>query len=116
MTFPHPERGYVPYARVVSDDAELDRRAVRQVIREVRARIWAWDPVGLAEMGAPEDEYDCLVGPVTGALREGLSAEDMAARLRAHGTEHFSAQLGGTQAFSESLIAWYHDPDNSILG
>lgn len=101
----------------MTDSSERERRAIRQFIREVRARVWAWDPVGLADIGAPADEYDCLVGPVTGALREGLSADDVADRLREQVIEHFGVDPSGTAAFSVGLIAWYRESrTDSILG
>ncbi len=55
--------------RVTKRDAH-DRAVLGAFIREVRARIWAWDPAGLVEAGVPEDEYDCLVGPSPAASGE----------------------------------------------
>ena len=98
------------------ENSERDRHAIAQFLGEVRARIWTWDPIGLAEMGAPEDEYDCLVGPVTGALREHLSADVMADRLRLHVIDHFAVEPSGTEAFSDGIVAWYHESAGSILG
>jgi hypothetical protein len=100
----------------MTEKSERDRHAIGQFIREVRARIWTWDPIGLAEMGAPEDEYDCLVGPVTGALREHLSADDMADRMRVQVIDHFGVEPSGTEAFSVGILAWYDESAGSILG
>lgn len=34
--------------------------------REVRAVLWAWDPIGVRALGqaSPQDEYDDLIEPV----------------------------------------------------
>lgn len=99
----------------MTEKSYRDRRAISQLIREVRVRIWTWDPIGLAQIGAPEDEYDCLVGPVTGALRECLSAEEMAARLHLHVIDHFGVEPTGTEAFSVGILAWYRESADSFL-
>jgi hypothetical protein len=95
------------YRSTVTEKSERDRRDMGVFIREVRARVWAWDPVGLAGLGAPDDEYDCLVGPLTGALREGLPADALANRIRNHVIEHFAVEPSGTDIFSAELNAWY---------
>lgn len=93
----------------MTDKSERDRAATSEFIREIQGRIWAWDPVGLAGMGAPEDEYDCLVGPVTGSLREGLPADVLASRLRLHVLAHFGSQPRDLEAFVADLIRWYRN-------
>ena len=57
------------------------RREDREFLRMLSDRIWAWDPIGVAGIGAPNDEYDCLVAPVSGWLKEGLAASAIAERL-----------------------------------
>jgi hypothetical protein len=91
----------------MTDKSERDRAVASEFIREIRVRIWAWDPIGLAGLGAPEDEYDCLVGPVTGALREGLQADVLAGRLRGHVLAHFGSQPRHVEAFVADLIPWH---------
>jgi hypothetical protein len=91
----------------MSDKYERERAVTSEFIREVRMRIWAWDPIGLARLGVPEDEYDCLVGPVTGGLRERLEAHVLASRLRGHVAAHFGIEPEGTEAFVVDLIGWY---------
>jgi hypothetical protein len=90
----------------VSDRADRHRRETAQLVREIRARIWAWDPVGLH--GAPDDEYDCLIGPVTGGLREGLTPGVLAQRLGAFIGEHFGVNPPpDTELFAEKTTTWY---------
>jgi hypothetical protein len=91
----------------MTEQSERKRQATSDFIREVRARIWTWDPAGLAEVGAPDDEYDCLVGPVTGGLREGLSPEALADRLRRFVLDDFAMEPNGTEAFASDLVEWY---------
>jgi hypothetical protein len=93
----------------MTDNSERDRIATSEFIREIRVRIWAWDPIGLARLGAPEDEYDCLVGPVTGALREGLPADVLASRLGGQVLAHFGSQPWEIEAFVADLIRWYRN-------
>lgn len=49
----------------------------------VRAVLYAWDPIGVHDIGAgwPEDEYDDLIVPVLAALADGTSVEQLAADL-----------------------------------
>src|SRR5258706_5090574 len=93
----------------MTDKSERDRIATSEFIREIRVRIWPWDPIGLAGVGAPEDEYDCLVGPVTGALREGLQADVLVSRLRGHVLAHFGSQPDDIEAFVADLTRWYRN-------
>jgi hypothetical protein len=91
----------------MTEKSDKYRQATSELIREVRARIWAWDPVGLADLGAPEDEYDRLVGPVTGGLRQGLPADAFADRLRRYVQEDFAIEPRGTESFVADLLTWY---------
>jgi hypothetical protein len=84
------------------------RRADREYLRELEARIVSWDPVGLIASGAPLDEYDCLVSPVAGGLRRGLSPEELAATLDRFILGHFGLQAQGTAAFAVEVIGWDH--------
>ena len=84
-----------------------ERLRDRQLMSDVRARVWQWDPIGLAETGAPEDEYDCLVGPISSALRRGASAAELSTTLDSHISDHFGAAATGTPAFVEELVKWH---------
>jgi len=78
-------------------------------IKDIRARVWAWDPVGLAEFHPPEDEYDCLVTPISGWLRADLSPDAVANRLGDELSSHFGTNPpDDTLDFSTAIVAWYH--------
>ncbi len=51
----------------------------------VRAVLYAWDPIGVHDIGAgwPEDEYDDLILPVLDALAAGTTVDALAADLHA---------------------------------
>ncbi len=83
------------------------RRLDRRLMAEVRERVWTWDPIGLAEMGAPDDEYDCLVGPISSALRRGVPAGELASTLEAQVSDHFGVEATNTPAFAEDLVKWH---------
>lgn len=44
----------------------LTAAGLKRRFAELRALVNEWDPIGLIEAGAPEDEFDCLVGPILG--------------------------------------------------
>jgi hypothetical protein len=67
----------------------------------------AWDPVGLLEMGAPPDEYDCVVGDVLRALERGDSPERLAGFLVTHIGEHFGSAPRNPGSFAAQAVAWY---------
>lgn len=89
--------------------SKRDRREIAEFIDGVRERIWAWDPVRLVDLGVPDDEYDCLVGPVTGGLREGLSPAALSGRLEAFVRGHFGQVPQDAYEFANSIVNWYRE-------
>ncbi len=55
----------------------LSKEHSRKRWRELRDAVNEWDPVGLIELGAPVDEYECLVGPLMRMLGKNTK-EDIA--------------------------------------
>lgn len=110
-----------PAQRLVDD---VRRRATLTLTRpdrrpdltaEVRALVWDWDPVGLASLGSPPDEYDCLVGPIAGALVHGVPPRELVARLRTEISEHFGVQPPSTTArFASEARFWYATRGSSV--
>ena len=86
---------------------EQTRRDDREYIRELSRRIAAWDPIGLLAIGAPKNEYDCLVAPVVSGLKGGLGSREFARLLRERIVEHFGVEPTGPDRFAVEIIEWH---------
>jgi hypothetical protein len=82
--------------------------------REVRDLLFAWDPLGVADFREQaEDEYDCVIGPLTGLLRRGATQEESVSFLNDMLLDHFgvSPTAGSLPALTRDLAAaiqgWY---------
>jgi hypothetical protein len=67
------------------------RRADREYLRELEARIVSWDPVGLI---------------ASGAHSMSTTASSIASTLDRFVVRHFGVQPSGTAAFAVEVIAW----------
>jgi hypothetical protein len=77
------------------------------LVEELRARVWAWDPVGLVPFGVPEDEYDCFIDPITAWLQAGATPEMMADGLNRYIASHFETPLpADTLEFARAVVEW----------
>lgn len=86
-----------------------------ELLAGVRALVWDWDPVGLASLGSPADEYDCLVGPIASALVHGVPPRELAARLRTEISDHFGVHPPSTTArFASEARFWYSFQFSSV--
>lgn len=91
------------YVRRVSGRREWRSELMRRE-RELADLVHEWDPLDLADV-APDDEHDCVVGPLLGLLVRGGSVAEVGAYLSHRLGEHFgfrARQLGvggGTDAF-----------------
>jgi hypothetical protein len=85
----------------------IDKSESRRRWREMTEMVNGWDPIGLIEMGAPLDEYDCVVGDVMRALERKDSPEQLATFLAAHIAEHFGLAPSDPRPFAEQAVAWY---------
>ena len=83
------------------------RRDNREYLRELYRRIVAWDPIGLIALGAPNDEYDCLIASVVSGLREGLAPHELARVLRDRIVEHFGEEPSGADRFAVEITDWH---------
>ena len=85
-----------------------------RVMAEVRSRVWRWDPVGLAGLGGPEDEYDCLIAPITSWLITETPPRYLAERLESEIAQHFGVgRPGDARQFADDLTVWYAEVDPS---
>lgn len=69
-----------------------------------------WDFIGVRELSADDDEYDCLVGPLMDRLIAGADADDVAVFLREQIGGHFGLQPTDIDiaAFAARAVAWRH--------
>ena len=80
---------------------------VRQLNRGLQDLIDQWDPVGLLKLGAPTDEYDCLVGPILSHLKRGESSDQLAAWLGPYIADHFGVPCPDARRFAVRARAWH---------
>lgn len=67
-----------------------------------------WDPIGFgAEL--PNDEYECVTGPLATLLRRDAPADAVATTLSEHRTEHLGLDPDPTtdRHAAEESIRWY---------
>jgi hypothetical protein len=79
----------------------------------LRELLWDWDPIGVADC-APQDEYDCLIGPLLNRLNAGADQSAIGQFLRRELTSHFGLDLAAdeTDAVAERIVAWWPRPLN----
>lgn len=87
----------------------LSKQESRARWRELRGLINQWDPIGLISAGAPEDEYECVTGPVLRMLETSESAEAIAAYLETEFAEHFGMPAVGASGFAQQAAQWYRE-------
>jgi len=85
----------------------LEKHELRRRWSELRELVNAWDPIGVIGIGAPLDEYDCLIGPLLRMLESGESDKAIVAYLHREGTEHFGVVLHNADAFAVQAKDWY---------
>jgi hypothetical protein len=88
-------------------DKDQKRRWYQARHQEMRDLMWDWDPLGL--MGAPEDEYDCVIDRVLSTLVRGADDGDLQAtlkeELRHMGLDGYSMSRVELESQDESLSA-----------
>jgi hypothetical protein len=87
---------------------KLEKQALRQRGRELRALLNEWDPIGVGPDG-PKDEYDCLLWSVMRQLEADASPEKLTSFLAAELEEHFGHSGGaeGIASFVTRARAWF---------
>ena len=62
---------------------KVDKNRLREVKRQIRkVLLEEWDPIGIVDMGGPEDEYDAYIGPIFTALSKRSNQREVADLLR----------------------------------
>lgn len=74
----------------------------------VRALLMKWDAIGVADVVECQDEYDCMIGPLLGHIRNGADAvflHDWIARERVN---HFglNPDFGADRKLADALVSW----------
>lgn len=79
----------------------------RAVENDLRRLLNEWDPIGVAD--EVWDEYDCMIAPLLGRLREGADQAQIGAFLRHELEEHFGLDPLGQQphAMAARVVAWW---------
>lgn len=86
----------------------LSKENSRRRWRELRDAVNDWDPIGLIELGAPKDEYECLVGHLIRMLENENSPTEIGNYLKQHIPDHFGVSLPeGIHGFTEGIFKWF---------
>lgn len=77
---------------------------------EVRALLMQWDAIGVADAPEAADEYDCMIGPLVGHLRNGADAVFLRNWIAHERVDHFGLEpdMGADLALAEALLRWWH--------
>jgi hypothetical protein len=78
----------------------------------LRTLLCDWDPIGVMNNPEwPQDEYDCLIGPLLSLLMNGSSNEDIASYLHAEITEHFGLNDAyyDFEDIARRITSWFND-------
>ena|ERR1700690_1624916 len=87
---------------------KLSKELSRRRWRELRNAVNAWDPVGLIGLGAPADEYECLVDPLMRMLENGSRPDEIVSYLDQHIPDHFGVSIPvGAQEFTNGIVNWF---------
>ncbi len=82
--------------------------AAGRPVTAVRAILNDWDPIGVIEHGAPQDEYDCLIAPILDRLADGADPSTIAALLTVELRDHFGMDpdhhLAGIESVARSAV------------
>jgi hypothetical protein len=103
LTEDHPVHGGTVRVIRTHVNAAPDWRGLQRLLNE-------WDPIGVApELGGPEDEYDCMLGPLLTLLSGGASEREIGSFLRTELSGHFGLNPNYSQPekFAARVLAWW---------
>jgi hypothetical protein len=86
-----------------------NRDRTRESQRQVRSLLLAWDPIGVADVAAAADEYDCMISPLLHRLFDGVDADSLAAWISHERVEHFGLGPDDVhdQQLADALTTWW---------
>jgi hypothetical protein len=82
---------------------------IRKLSHGLQDLIDSWDPIGLLQIGAPKDEYECLVGPILSHLERGDDPVELATWLQSYIADHFEVSSPDARAFAKKVWAWHRE-------
>jgi hypothetical protein len=89
----------------------LSKSDSRQRWHELRQIVNRWDPIGVFDHDSdwPQDEYECMVGPLMPMLERGRSVPELVAYMQKELREHFGLDPvpGEAEQCAAEAIAWY---------
>jgi hypothetical protein len=95
----------------MTDSRRLDKNAMRQRGRELRALLNEWDPIGVMGDEAPpgDTEYDDLLWPLMRLLESAASESDIGIWLarKLEADYGFTPEPGKLSVFASRVKGWY---------
>ena len=83
---------------------------------ELRALLMAaWDPIAVKDEPLAAGEYDAYMLQVARRLREGATADDVAAVLDAAEVQMGYEETEGNAAVGEQVVRWYADSTRDFV-
>jgi cytochrome c-type biogenesis protein CcmH/NrfF len=88
-----------------------NKERTHQLQRELRARLMEWDPIGIAGVDEPWDEYDCLLSPIMHMLHDGASERQIGDWLMTELKDHFGLrpEPDREERLADNLVVWWRD-------
>jgi hypothetical protein len=76
---------------------------------ELRQMLNEWDFIGVGDINANDDEYDCLIGPLLTRLTAGATANDLTTYLQHELHDHFGMDPAHSEitAFAARTVQWW---------
>jgi hypothetical protein len=76
---------------------------------ELRQLLNDWDPIGVRDISAHDDEYDCLLGPLMTMLAAGGDVPEVTAYLRMQVEDHVGLNPDGVDVgnFAARAVVWW---------
>jgi hypothetical protein len=96
---------------------KLTKQQSRERWGELRDLACEWDPIGVISIGAPRDEYDCLLGTLLRLLEGGADEDKLFKFLDAEMKNHFGLPfVPTTRDFAKKVTGWYRTkwPDSNV--
>lgn len=87
----------------------LSKAASRTRWRELRDLTNEWDPIGLIRLGAPQDEYECVLGALIRLLERQATVQEVTGYLVKEFADHFGSPIEESSAvdFATRASSWY---------